>query len=401
MDSVLIALVSLVFGLAVGGAVAWFARGAKSSAQVGEWRGRAEELRLKLEQIELERREGGQQQQEVLQRLAPLQTRLEQMQDAVHRLEKERGEQFSTLQEQMRQAQLIQTQLSDTTRSLAGALNDKQIRGSWGEISLRRLLEHAGLLPHVDFQEQLSAANADGTAIRIDAVVNLPDGKSIAIDAKVPLNNLQRAVEISELGDESQLTKRKDLLKAHCKDVRARVDEISKKEYFTGLENSPEFTLMFIPSESVLSLTLEADPDLLNYAFEKKIAIVSPVSFFTSMKTIAYSWQQTAAESTIRELMELGRKLYKNLRVMAKHTADLGSDLKKAVKSYNGFIASMERNLLTSMRELDKKSKHALSSNDAIPMLTELEESTNFFVKPELVGADGEEVESADNAGSK
>ena len=380
MDYVIYIAIGLVVGLVPG----WLIRGTRSGSDAGEWRGRAEELRLKLEQFETERREAGQAQNEVLQKLAPLQTRLEQMQDAVHRIEKERAEQFSTLQEQMRQAQILQTQLSDTTRTLAGALSDKQIRGNWGEISLRRLLEHAGMLPHVDFQEQLSASNADGSSIRIDAVVNLPDGKSIAIDAKVPLNNLQRAVEISELGDETQLQKRKDLLKAHCKDVRSRVDEISKKEYFSGLKSSPEFTLMFIPSESVLSLTLEADPEILNYAFEKKIAIVSPVSFFTSMKTIAYSWQQTAAESTIRDLMDLGRKLFKNLRVAAEHASDLGQHLNKAVKSFNSFAGSVERNLLSSMRELDKKSKNALSGTDSFPTLDEIEETTRTFVKPEL-----------------
>lgn len=377
-------LIYISAGLLLGIALGWLIRGTRGGSDAGEWKGRAEELRLKLEQFEAERRTAGQAQSEVLQKLAPLQTRLEQMQDAVHRIEKERAEQFSTLQEQMRQAQAIQSQLSDTTRSLAGALSDKQIRGSWGEISLRRLLEHAGMLPHVDFQEQLSASNSDGSAIRIDAVVNLPDGKSIAIDAKVPLNNLQRAVEISELGDEAQLLKRKEFLKAHCKDVRSRVDEISKKEYFSGLRNSPEFTLMFIPSESVLSLTLEADPEILNYAFEKKIAIVSPVSFFTSMKTIAYSWQQTAAESTIRELMDLGRKLFKNLRVAAEHAADLGNHLNKAVKSFNSFVGSVEKNLLSSMRELDKRSKNALSGTEAMPSLVEIEETTRQFVKPEL-----------------
>lgn len=386
----------VLIGLAAGLALGWLLRGARGGANAGEWKGRAEELRLKLEQFEAERREAGQAQNEVLQKLAPLQTRLEQMQDAVHRIEKERAEQFSTLQEQMRQAQVLQTQLSDTTRSLAGALNDKQIRGSWGEISLRRLLEHSGMMPHVDFQEQLSASNADGSSIRIDAVVNLPDGKSIAIDAKVPLNNLQRAVEISELGDETQLQKRKDLLKAHCKDVRSRVDEISKKEYFSGLQNSPEFTLMFIPSESVLSLTLEADPEILNYAFEKKIAIVSPVSFFTSMKTIAYSWQQTAAESTIRELMELGRKLFKNLRVAADHASELGHNLTKAVKSFNSFAGSVERNLLSSMRELDKKSKNALGGSDSLPSLNEIEETTRTFVKPELASGSAEPEQKTD-----
>lgn len=377
-------LIYAVIGLSVGLLVGWLSRGVRSSSEVGEWKGRAEELRLKLEQFEAERRASAQVQNEVLQKLAPLQTRLEQMQDSVHRIEKERSEQFSTLQEQMRQAQLIQTQLSDTTRTLAGALSDKQIRGRWGEISLRRLLEHAGMLPHVDFQEQLAGANADGESIRFDAVVNLPDGKSIAVDAKVPLDNLQRAVNISELGDESQLDKRKDFLKAHSKDVRKRVDEISKKEYFSGLKNSPEFTLMFIPSESVLSLTLEADPEILNYAFEKKIAIVSPVSFFTSMKTIAYSWQQTAAESTIRDLMDLGRKLFKNLRVVAEHSVELGNNLTKAVKAFNAFAGSLERNLLSSMRELDKKSKNALSGSDAMPSLFEIEETTRAFVKPEL-----------------
>ena len=382
MEYVLVGLAGLVLGFGIG----WTLRAGRSNAELGEWRGRGEELRLKLEQFESEKKASAEAESQVLQKLAPLQTRLEQMQDAVLRLEKERGDQFATLQEQMRQAQQIQSKLSDTTRSLAGALNDNQIRGSWGEISLRRLLEHAGMMPHVDFEEQLSARNSTGNPIRIDAVVNLPDGKSIAIDAKVSLSNLLKAVEISDVGDPALQLKKSEFLKAHSKDVRARVDEISKKEYFSGLDNSPEFTLMYIPSESLLSITLEADPEILTYAFEKKIAIVSPVSFFTSMKTIAYSWQQNAAESTIRDLMDLGRKLFGNLRVAATHAAKVGSDLNNAVKSYNAFIGSVERNLLSTMRELNSQSKNALGSTDKLPELAEIEETTRVFAKPELTG---------------
>lgn len=380
----------VIIGSALGFAVGWLAKpsrqpNADTGNELAAAKARVEELRTTLEQFEIDRKQRVDTENEMIRRLEPLRTRLEQMQNSVEKIEKDRIEQYSTLQEQMRQAQAINQKLGDTTKSLASALSDKQIRGSWGEISLRRLLEHAGLLPHVDFYEQYSSENEDGSAIRIDAAVRLPDGKYVAIDAKVPLSNLQRAVEISELGDDSQLLKRKEFLKAHAKDVRSRVDEISKKDYYSGLPDSPEFTVMFIPSESILSLTLEADPELLNYAFEKKVAVVSPVSFFTSMKTIHYSWRQTAAEATIRQLMDAGVKLYKSLRVMAEHASSVGQNLNKSVLAYNNFVSSIERNLLSSMRELDKTSKEALNSGKLIPELAQLDETTSQFVKPEVL----------------
>ena len=386
----------VVLGAALGFAVGWLARPSKQRSgdagnELAAANARVEELRTNLEQFELERKQRVETENEMIRRLEPLRTRLEQMQNAVEKIEQDRIEQYSTLQEQMRQAQAINQKLGDTTKSLASALSDKQIRGSWGEISLRRLLEHAGLLPHVDFYEQYSSENEDGNAIRIDAAVRLPDGKYVAIDAKVPLSNLQRAVDISELGDDSQLQKRKEFLKAHAKDVRSRVDEISKKDYYSGLPDSPEFTVMFIPSESILSLTLEADPELLNYAFEKKVAVVSPVSFFTSMKTIHYSWRQTAAETTIRQLMDAGVKLYKSLRVMAEHASSVGQNLNKSVLAYNNFVSSIERNLLSSMRELDKTSKGALNSGKLIPEIPELSETTTQFVKPEVLESEQKE----------
>ena len=320
----------------------------------------------------------------VLQALGPVKTHLEQMQLKVADLERERTRQFNTIEEQLRLARETEKTLSESTVALANAMSNNQVRGQWGELQLKRTIEAAGMLKHVDFITQESTTNSEGKGIKPDAIIHMADGKFVAVDSKAPFNNFQRASAIATVASEDQNKERIKLLKLHAADVKRHVDEISKKDYFSGLPASPEFTLMFIPSEAVLSLTLEHDPTLLEYAFSQKVALVSPVSFYSVLKSTAYTWQQSAQESTIKEIITLGIKLHKNVRAVAEHAVKLGKNISDSVVNYNLFVSSIERNLLTSTRDLNKKSKNILDQGKIVPELPEISDGIDPFTKPEI-----------------
>jgi DNA recombination protein RmuC len=388
---VLSVLIGLALGLALGLIAGFFVFRKKdagsleidlATAKANEASLREQITSMQSQQEETRRRE--QEQNKVLQELAPVKDRLDHMQKVVSELERERTEQFTTIKEQLRTSHTAQQELQNTTRVLAGAMSNNQVRGQWGELTLRRLLEQTGMVKHVDFHEQFSAENSDGKSIKPDVVIHMPDGKYVAVDSKVPFSNYQRAFEINELADEAEISRRDGLLKQSAKDVKARIDEISKKDYYSGLPESPEFTIMFMPSESLLSATLEIDPGLLEEAFEKRVAVVSPVSFYSAIKTISYAWRQQAAEETIQEVLDLGSKLYKTIRVVAEHAEKLGKELNSSVTAYNAFASSLERNMLTATRQVNEHSRDSLSGGREIPVLEEIEEATSNFTKPEL-----------------
>ena len=392
---VLSVLIGLALGLALGliaGFVAFRKKdGGNLEIELATARANESSLREQLAAMQSQHEDARKREQEqnrVLQELAPVKDRLDQMQKVVSELERERTEQFTTIKEQLRTSHTAQQELQNTTRVLAGAMSNNQVRGQWGELTLRRLLEQTGMVKHVDFHEQFSSENNDGKSIKPDVVIHMPDGKYVAVDSKVPFANYQRAFEINELSDEAELARRENLLKQSAKDVKARIDEISKKDYYSGLPESPEFTIMFMPSESLLSATLEIDPGLLEEAFEKRVAVVSPVSFYSAIKTISYAWRQQAAEETIQEVLDLGSKLYRTVRVVAEHAQKLGKELNSSVTAYNAFASSLERNMLTATRQVNEHSRDSLSAGREIPVLEEIEEATASFTKPELTSND-------------
>jgi DNA recombination protein RmuC len=393
MDSLLYLAIGVLLGLAVGYGLAAAKKTKASNAEVelAASRATADGLAAQLMQLktELEARTKLEAQtlaeeNRILQELTPVRDRMAKMQSKIEELEKERLEQFSTIKQQLIESQEQQRTLGENTRALAGALNNKQARGQWGELTLRRLLENSGMLPHVDFFEQQLSVNNEGKGIKPDCVINYPDGKFVAVDSKVPFDDYQRATAISEVASPEDEKRRKDLMKAHVDAVKKHINDISGKNYFSGLSSSPEFTIMFMPSEGLLAATLDADPSILEYGFSKQVALVSPVSIFSVIRTISYGWRQSAQEETIKEVIDLGVALHKNIRVVAEHAAKLGSQLNGAVSAFNAFSSSLERNLLTSTRKLNDKSKNILDGGKPVPLVAELEESTDTFTKPEL-----------------
>ena len=249
----------------------------------------------------------------------------------------------------------------------------------WGETQLRAVVEAAGLLQRVNFDVQSSIVSDRGAG-RPDMVVNLPGGKCIAVDAKVPFNSYIEANAIPVTADDGALTQRGTLMKKHVKAVRDHIGALGSKAYWEGLDASPEMVIAFIPSESLLSSALEADPTIMEYAFSKRVALASPVTLFSVLKTVAVSWQHAVVTEEAKSLFDISRELYGRLSTMAQHVEKLGRSVKATVNDYNKFVGSLERQVLPSARKLN-----VLDESKVLGTLEGVEESTRELTAPELV----------------
>jgi DNA recombination protein RmuC len=375
---------SLLIGIAVGAvlgiAIGYFIARAKTqtapdlSAQLAAARATETELRVQLvslqEQLTADKQKSDQE-NKILVQLAPVKQQLEQMQSVVTQLEKERSTQLASITEQLRNAVETDENLRKQTQTLAQALSSNSLRGVWGEAQLRKLVELAGLIKHADFSEQASISTETGAG-RADMVINLPGGKSLAIDSKVPFNSYQEASSISELATGEELNRRRKLIEEHVKAMRKHIDDLGNKAYWTGLDSSPDFVVCFVPSESLLSAALEADPAILEYAFKRNVALASPVSLFSVLKTINYIWRQNADESQIRSMIKLGKELYDRVGKVALVADKLGRSINTTVKDYNSFVSSLESRMLVTARKLNDLDENELGLEElASPKMIE------------------------------
>lgn len=365
-------------GLLVGALLGWLIASRKSpnSLQADQ----SQELRVQLAAAEAtinglngqlaqnaaekrDRDERDREENKLLQALAPVKVHLEQMQLTVATLEKERTEQFGSIQQQLKSAIESDEQLRKQTQALSQALTSNNVRGVWGEAQLRKLVELAGLIKHADFDEQATISTNAGAG-RADMVINLPGGKSLAIDSKVPFSAYQEASAISELATGEEAARRTRLIAEHVKAVKAHIDALGTKSYWSGLDASPDFVIAFIPSESLLSAALDADPALLEYAFKKNVALASPVSLFSVLKTINFIWRQNADESSVRNMIKLGKELYERVGKVAEHADKLGRSITTTVKDYNQFVSSLEGRMLVTARKLNDLDENALGTEE-------------------------------------
>ena len=330
----------------------------------------------KAQQLERE------QENKLLQELAPVKQQLEQMQGVVQRIERERLEQFSTISEQLKSAIETDENLRKQTQALAQAMSSNSLRGVWGEAQLRKLVELAGLIKHADFAEQATISSADRSG-RADMVINLPGNKSLAIDSKVPFDKYQEASAISELATGEEGERRKKLVQEHVKAVKGHIDELASRAYWEGLDASPDFVICFVPSESLLSAALDQDPGLMEYAFRKNVALASPVSLFSVLKTINYIWRQSADETQVRAMIKLGRELYERVGKIAALATDLGNKITSTVKSYNSFVSSFESRMLVTARKLNDLDENELGV-DTIDTPKQIDAAANNITAKEL-----------------
>lgn len=296
------------------------------------------------------REERDRREQSVLRALEPVRETLQSMQVAVAELERERQNQYGTIAEQLRRAQQSDEALRATTESLASALRSGSTRGVWGETQLRRVVEAAGLTRHVDFDIQ-STIETDAGAGRPDMIIRLPGDKAIAVDAKVPLDAYLEAAAVPETAVGAEAASRRALMDKHVKAMRAHVDALAKKTYWAGLTSSPEFVICFVPSESLLSTALDADPTLLDYAFGRRVALASPVNLWAVLKTVAYTWTQQDVTADARRLFDLGNELFTRLGGLASHANDLRRSIERTVESFNRFAGTLESRVLVTARK--------------------------------------------------
>ena len=349
--------------------------------QLEQQRSLTRELGAQSRAEQLAQQERDRREQLVLRALAPVQESLQSMQHKVDELERERQTQYGSLAEQLRRSHEADEALRATTESLAGALRSNATRGVWGETQLRRVVESAGLTRYVDFDTQ-STLTSDAGAGRPDLVVRLPGGKALAVDAKVPLDAYLEASAIPFTAQGEQGARRAQLLQKHVKAVRAHVDALAGKRYWTGLDSSPEFVVCFIPSESLLAAALEEDPSLLEYAFSRRVALASPVNLWAVLKTVAYTWTQQDVSTEARRLFDLGNELYQRLGGLASHAEDLRRAIERTVDSYNRFAGSLESRVLVSARRFPGIDDTKLEATAAPAVI---EKTPRRLVAPELV----------------
>lgn len=343
--------------------------------QQNQYRELVERQRVESEaQVERERAES-----KVLQALAPVRESLSEMQKKVVELESQRSQQHGQLTQQLKSATESEERLRSTAEALASALRSNSTRGVWGETQLRSVVEAAGLIERVDFDVQ-SSIHSDAGSGRPDMIVHLPGGKSIALDAKVPFNAYLEASQIPATATGSDGARREALIKQHVKAVRDHIIALGSKSYWLGLESSPELVIAFIPSESLVSSAMEADPAIMEFAFSKRVALASPVTLWSVLKTVAFSWQQDVLTQEAKELFDLSRTLYTRLSTTATHIEKLGRSLERTVKDYNGFVGSFERQVFPAARKLN-----ALDESKVIGVMSGIEEAPRELTAFELV----------------
>jgi len=327
----------------------------------------------------------------VLQALAPVKETLTTMQAKVNELETQRSQQHGELSQQLKSATEAEERLRATAESLASALRNNATRGVWGETQLRTLVESAGLLNRVDFTVQSTISSESGMR-RPDMVIHLPGGKGIPVDAKVPYNAYidASAIPAASTGEQER---RAELLTKHAKQVRAHVDALSAKSYWTGLDISPDFTIAFIPNEPLLTAALENDPTLMEYAFSKRVILANPATLWALLKTIAFTWQQDVLTEDAKRLFDLGKELYSRLSTLSEHADKLRRSIESTVTSYNQFANSLEQRVLVTARKLD-----ALDESKVIATPPAIDEQPKRLSQPELAPATPAEVARAEQS---
>jgi DNA recombination protein RmuC len=303
----------------------------------------------------------------VAQLVLPLRVALERTEAQVQALERDRREAFATLRTQIESLSGGQAQLSRETRNLVTALRRPEVRGRWGELTLRRLVELAGLTEHCDFTEQLRVTSAEG-ALR-------PDARDLVIDAKTPLDGYLAALEA---GNDEERTL---ALKRHAQQVESRVRDLAAKSYWTQFERSPEFAVLFLPGDQFLSAALAERPELLENALSQGVIITTPSTLIALLKTVAYGWRQSEVAHNAAIIRDLGQELYRRLATFDGHLARMGQRLASAVEAYNSAVGSLERQVLPQARRFTEL---GVTADAPLPVLEQVTQLTRKTDAPAL-----------------
>jgi DNA recombination protein RmuC len=313
--------------------------------------------------------------------VGPIKESLSKVDGKLQELEVARTRAYSELSTQVRQLTETQKELRSETGNLVSALRDRpNVRGRWGEIQLRRVVEMAGMLEHCDFETQHHVSTEEGR-LRPDLVVKLPGGKTVVVDAKCA-----GQAYLESLGcdtDEARLAKLRD----HARQVRDHVTKLSAKSYWSQLDQTPEFVVLFMPGETFLSAALEQDPSLIEDGVNQQVIIATPTTLIALLRAVAYGWRQETIAESAKVISDLGRELYTRLGTLTDHFAKVGRGLETAVKSYNETVGSLETRVLPSAR---KFKEHGISPAAELAPLNVVERSVRSVTVPELPAADAD-----------
>ncbi len=362
---------------------------------------KAEEQRVERERIQTQKSEEEKRQRQaqtlneesrVIKALAPVQKSLDLLQNRVADIEAKRKQEMGQLGQQLQGLGVAQEKLNHETSALAMALRDNKVRGAWGEAQLKNIVESAGLREHVDFETQYYSQNEDGRQQRPDMVVMLPDNKFIPIDAKVPYSYYQQACEISDAASESELKIRDDLLQQHAKALRGHIDTLAKREYWKSSTDrvAPDFVIAFIPNEALLQAALNVDPTILDYAFNKQVALTSPVTLWSVLKSVAFAWQQQTLSDEAQKLFDLSHTMFVRLKKMSEHATKLGKSIGSAVQSYNAFVGSLQTQVVPTVRKLNALEPGQIF-DAPVPIEDEKKSDIREITAPELLPENIEE----------
>jgi DNA recombination protein RmuC len=287
----------------------------------------------------------GQKSQAIDQVVQPLKESLDKVESAMREIETKREGAYGSLTEQIRGLSEAQFRLQGETANLVKALRQPQVRGRWGEIQLRRVVELAGMIEHCDFEEQVSVTREEGR-LRPDLIVSLPNDRIIVVDSKVPLEAYMEAVEAP---DE---TVRSEKLKAHSRQIREHISKLSAKDYWKQFDRTPDFVVLFLPGESFMSAAAGTDLELIEYGAKNRVLLATPTTLLALLKAVAYGWNQEAVARSAKAISETGRELHDRLKAFLGHFDGVRKGLKTAGDSYNRAVGSLESRVLVSARRL-------------------------------------------------
>ena len=333
----------------------------------------------------------------VKQLVEPMKIALDEVKRQTAEADKARAMSQAQMSEQVRQMLASSDKLDRKTTDFINTLRRSDVRGNWGEVQLRRVVELSGMVDHVDFEEQENVKDGEGKNMRPDLTIKLAGGKTIVVDSKVALSALLEAFET----DDDVV--RKERLLAHARQVKKHVDDLASKKYWEQFPDAPDFVIMFVPSEAFYQSALEQDPALQEYAFAKRVFIATPTTLVAMLRTVAHAWKQDALAKNAQQVLSTGKELYDRLVTMGSHLSSVGKALEAAGSAYNKTVASLESRVLVSARRFGELQHLAAE----LPVTKNAELQIRAIGAPELVTLDLDEplandgIDDAEGAGDE